>query len=175
MNPGKAIITSRLTLVLCDVSLAEAVLRGDEFLSGYLDAKVPEKWTGFGSAPFRYVLEKIRSDPSANGWWNYLPIHRADNTLIGSGGFKGPPDEEGIVEIGYEIMPDYRNRGLATEMARGLTEHAFTDPRVKQVIAHTLARENASTRVLTKCGFKKIREMTLGDDGLVWKWAMVYS
>ena len=37
-------------------------------------------------------------------------------SLIGLGGFKGAPDH-GQVEIGYEIAPGYRLRGLATEAA----------------------------------------------------------
>ena len=167
----QTIETPRLVLVACDTRILQSVLEGRISLAHTLGVKVPMHWTEFGSAPFRYVLEKTRSDPSATGWWNYLPVNRQDNKLIGSGGYKGPPDEAGIVEIGYEIMPTYRNRGLATELARGLADHAFTDPRVKQVIAHTLAEKNASSRVLAKCGFKRISELELGDDGLVWKWA----
>ena len=169
----QTIDTPRLRLVGCDEQILEAVLNGRESLSQILEAEVPDRWTEFGTAPFRYVLEKIRTDRSENNWWTWLPILREENILIGSGGYKGSPDEEGVIEIGYEIMPACRNLGLATEMAGGLTDHAFTDARVKQVIAHTLAHENPSTRVLTKCGFIKIRELELGNDGLVWKWAIM--
>ena len=78
--------------------------------------------------------------------------------MIGGGGYKGKPTAEGMVELGYEITSNYRNNGYATEMARGLIAHAFTNNMVKSIIAHTLAEENASTKVLQKCGFKKVQE-----------------
>jgi RimJ/RimL family protein N-acetyltransferase len=97
-----------------------------------------------------------------------LPVHRADNRLIGSGGYKGPPGVAGTVEIGYEITPAYRNSGYATEMTKGLVEHAFIDQRVTAVIAHTLGEENPSTAVLQKCGFHKTAEFTDPDEGTIW-------
>ena len=42
--------------------------------------------------------------------------------------------------------------------------------KVRIVRAHTLTEANASTRVLTKCGFQRINEVIDPDDGLVWRW-----
>ena len=45
------------------------------------------------------------------------------------------------------------------------------DARVRTIRAHTLAETNASTRVLEKCGFKKIGETTDPENNLpVWRW-----
>jgi RimJ/RimL family protein N-acetyltransferase len=74
------------------------------------------------------------------------------------------------VEISYGIDPDHRGKGYATEAAAGLTSYAFGDPRVRVVRAHTFEKENASTRVLTKCGFRYIGEVIDPEDGLVWRW-----
>jgi hypothetical protein len=41
--------------------------------------------------------------------------------------------------------------------------------KVRRVCAHTLPEENASTGVLTKCGFRKTGELMDPDDGLVWR------
>lgn len=41
---------------------------------------------------------------------------------------------------------------------------------VRLVCAHTLPEENASTKLLTKCGFHKVGEVVGPDDGLVWRW-----
>jgi ribosomal-protein-alanine N-acetyltransferase len=38
------------------------------------------------------------------------------------------------------------------------------------VRAHTLPNPNASTRVLTKCGFHRVGEVIDPEDGLVWRW-----
>jgi RimJ/RimL family protein N-acetyltransferase len=44
---------------------------------------------------------------------------------------------------------------------------------VRLVRAHTLPESNASTRVLTNCGFRKTAEVVDPDDGPVWRWELV--
>ena len=116
------------------------------------------------------VTEKLTKSEEEKGWWSYFPIYKPENKLIGSGGYKGKPTTEGVVEIGYEIAPAFRNRGLATEMAKGLIENALKDKRVQTIIAHTLAEDNPSTKVLQKCGFEKVQEINDPEDGLIWKY-----
>lgn len=164
--------TLRLTLISATPTLLKAALKGDKVLAEALDLEVVKNWTVFGVAALNYTLIKINSDPKEMGWWMYFPILKAENKLIGSGGFKGPPEEAGIVEIGYEINKNYRHQGLATEFAKGLIEHAFSNDQVQEVIAHTLAHNNASTKVLRKVGMKKIAELFDGEDGQVWKWSI---
>lgn len=107
------------------------------------------------------------TDPWIHG---FTVVHRETGLLTGSCGFKGPPTDEGTVEIAYMINPDQQGRGYATEAAAALTAYAFTDARVRLVLAHTLPEANASTRVLTKCGFRQVGEVIDPDDGLVWRW-----
>ncbi len=71
---------------------------------------------------------------------------------MGSGGYKGPPDADGVVEIGYGLLPAWEGRGLATEAARELVRRAFADPRVGAVAAETLPHLVGSIRVMEKCG-----------------------
>lgn len=72
--------------------------------------------------------------------------------LIGTAGYKGPP-EEGAVEIGYGIVRDHRRRGYASEAVAALLERAFAEKSVKQVIAETLPELVGSIGVLRKAGF----------------------
>ena len=92
-----------------------------------------------------------------------------ENLLIGNCGYKGPP-KDGVVEIGYEVIPEYRGIGLATEIAAVLVDNAINDPAVEKVIAHTLPEENASCKVLRKCGFTQVAEIFDKEDGIVWRW-----
>lgn len=71
----------------------------------------------------------------------------------GNGGFKGPPDDDGIAELGYSVMPAHQRQGLATEAVEMLMGWANADGRVKGFIAHTLTGLAPSIRVLEKCGF----------------------
>lgn len=114
----------------------------------------------------------LKANPDALGWWRYLFVHVEDRALIGPGGYKGKADEAGTVEIGYAIVPPYRGRGLATEAARGLIEHAFAHARIKRVDAHTLTERNASTRVLEKAGMKFMGAVKGPGDGEAWHWSL---
>ena len=81
----------------------------------------------------------------------------------------GPP-RDGVVEIAYGVAPDFEGRGYATEAARALVDIAFQSSEVKRVIAHTLERTNASSRVLLKTGFQCAGQVIDPEDGAVWKW-----
>jgi RimJ/RimL family protein N-acetyltransferase len=117
-------------------------------------------------------MTRLESAKQPDPWqFGFAVIHRADNMLIGMGGFPGPPDSEGVAEIAYGIAPSYQAKGYATEVARALIEFASRDTNVRTVCAHTLAETNASTRVLEKCGFVKVGEAIDSENNLpVWRW-----
>ena len=117
-------------------------------------------------------LAQLEAATQADPWTHgFALVHAADQVVVGMGGFKGPPDDNGMVEIAYGIVPSYQNKGLATEAARALVRYAFASGRgIRLVRAHTLPEPNASTRVLTKCGFARVGEVLDPEDGLVWRW-----
>jgi ribosomal-protein-alanine N-acetyltransferase len=120
------------------------------------------------SAAWMAMLETSSTiDPWIHG---FTLVHQGSETVVGSCGFKGPPDADGMVEIAYGIAPEQQGKGYATEAAAELVSYAFASAAVRVVRAHTLPLPNASTRVLTKCGFQKIGEVMDPDDGLVWRW-----
>jgi RimJ/RimL family protein N-acetyltransferase len=106
-------------------------------------------------------------DPWVHG---FVVVHRATESVIGKCGFKGPPGADGVVEIAYGIAPEHQGKGYATETAAALVSYAFDSGQVRVARAHTLPEPNASTRVLTKCGFRRIGEVIDPEDGLVWRW-----
>jgi RimJ/RimL family protein N-acetyltransferase len=83
----------------------------------------------------------------------------ADDELVGSAGFHGPPDESGTVEIGYEVAPAKRRRGYATEAALALAEWALAREGVQRVIATPLRDNIASQRVLERAGFSRVGDL----------------
>jgi [ribosomal protein S5]-alanine N-acetyltransferase len=92
--------------------------------------------------------------------------------LVGPGGYVGPP-VDATVEIGYEIAPAFRGRGLATAAAQALIDKA--GEQVATVLAHTAAAENASTGVLRRLGFRLIREVPDDELGITWRWELTTS
>lgn len=118
-------------------------------------------------------LARLLSSTVADPWTcGFLMLQRDTGAAVGNCGFKGPPSAVGVVEIAYGVNPDCRGRGYATEAAFGLAAFAWTDERVRMVCAHTLPEPNASTRVLTKCGFRHAGEIVDPEDGLVWRWEL---
>jgi RimJ/RimL family protein N-acetyltransferase len=117
-------------------------------------------------------LSTLEAAKAGDPWqFGFAVIHKIDNVLIGIGGFPGPPDSDGVAEIAYGIAPGYQEKGYATEVANALIDFASRDSRVKTIRAHTLARTNASTRVLEKCGLKKVGEAIDPESNLsIWRW-----
>ncbi len=164
--------SDRIRLIACDTTMLTALLAGKGAIGRLLNVAVPTRLSSYGNAPFRYTLDKLQADPASGGWWLYLSVYKPDNLLIGTCGYKGPPDEHGMVEIGYEIIKSYRRRGLGTEVARALIANAFADDRVEVVQAHTLAKENPSAKLLRACGLTRLQELTDPEDGLIWQWQL---
>jgi len=106
-------------------------------------------------------------DPWIHG---FVLVHQTTESVIGKCGFKGPPGADGVVEIAYGVAPEHQGKGYATEAAAALVSYAFSHGQVRLVRAHTLPELNASTRVLTKCGFRRVGEVIDPEDGLVWRW-----
>ncbi len=116
-------------------------------------------------------LALLDGSSPANPWIHgFVLVHRTDGNVIGKGGFKGPPGADGDVEIAYGVAPEHQGKGYATEAAAALVSYAFSDGQIRVVRAHTLPESNASARVLTKCGFRRVGEVIDPDDGLVWRW-----
>lgn len=160
--------TTRLKLVPCELRHFAAFEQSESALGESLGVRIAENWLAFPEA-MRFGHEYLQQQPQIFGWWMYFFVHKTENCLIGNGGFKGLPND-GTVEIGYAVAPNFQNQGLAAEAARGLIDFAFADRRVSAVEAHTLAERNASTRVLEKLGMRKIAEKHDEEDGDIWQW-----
>jgi [ribosomal protein S5]-alanine N-acetyltransferase len=161
--------TLRLQLLPCTLKHFEALLHGNEALAQTLGIDVPEQWTEYPEMVL-VAYDKLRNDPSLLGWFFYLAIHKTDKRLVGTGGFKGRPSPEGVVEIGYEVALEYREQGYATEMAATLIRFAFSHSYVTKVIAHTLEEYNAAVIVLQKNGFHFAGAVNGTDAGELWRW-----
>lgn len=117
-------------------------------------------------------LERLRAATVDRDPWQFgfVVLETMTGVALGMASFKGPPDDDGVVEIAYGIAPAYRGRGYATEAAGGLVEYASRDERVRRIRAHTLPERNASTSVLTRAGFELRGAVDDPEDGLVWRW-----
>jgi ribosomal-protein-alanine N-acetyltransferase len=113
----------------------------------------------------------LRSLTKADPWiLGFAVIDRETQAVVGSAGFKGPPDPDGIVEVSYGIVPSFQGRGYATEATQALMDFARGNSTVRRFRAHTMPTLNPSTRVLAKCGFALVGDVVDPEDGPVWRW-----
>lgn len=116
------------------------------------------------------ALSNMRAAPDWAGMLStrlYVLDH--ERIVVGSGGVKAPPLDDGEVEIGYGMAPAWRGKGLATQAARGLTDEALTRGASK-VSAFTTPDNTASWKLLQRIGYERDGETIDPDDGLVWRW-----
>ena len=152
MSTGLA--TERLALAPLTLAAATALVQGDR--SGFeaaIGLTVASSWPeqAFVEQVLPIHIRRVRDDPASERWsvWTIT----LGGVVVGSASFKGGPDENGVVEVGYGIASEFRGRGIATEAATALTALALCDPDVTAVVATTDPHNVPSMRVLEKAGF----------------------
>jgi ribosomal-protein-alanine N-acetyltransferase len=157
--------TKRLQLISFSLELKKAALIDRARLVEMLGVDVPNHWPGPDLAEalpfFIENMEKAPSEPA----WDWIAIHKSDQAVIGDIGFMGGPDQDGVVEVGYSIVPEYRHQGYATEMAGGLIAWAFQETSIKVVTAACLEDNFGSIKVLEHVGMHRLEP-----DGNMLKW-----
>lgn len=156
--------TERLELVAGTAELFRVRIDDREFLGRKLGARVPAEWPPplYDQGAMDWMAKYLEENPDAEGAWTfYFIILRAEDvegqgTVIGGVGFKGLPSEDGTVEIGYSMLPEFQRSGYATEAAGALVRRAFSQAQVTRVIAETYPELRPSIRVLEKNNFRFI-------------------
>jgi RimJ/RimL family protein N-acetyltransferase len=139
-----------------------AELRGPEHLGLLLNATVPADWPPgeYDRGAQEFFRDRLREGgDSAVGWYGWYAVRRGEQdttaVVVGAGGFIGPPNDTGSVEIGFSIATEWRSQGFATELVSALLAFAFGNVRVMQVQAHASVENRASCRVLEKAGMRR--------------------
>lgn len=166
----KEIQTERLNLIALTANQLHLLLDAPEQLEQQLGFPISRE--NIADPVRRAVGMKLAKMAAAakelHPWCTYwLVVIAAVPYGAGLAGFKGAPDEDGIVEIGYGIDPAYRNQGYTTEAVQALIAWAFQDPACSSVIAPGTRKDNpASNRVLAKVGMRVYDE---AEDALSWR------
>jgi RimJ/RimL family protein N-acetyltransferase len=108
---------------------------------------------------FAYVHDLLRKDPSLTGWWGWWVLRRdPERVLIGTVSPKGPPGQDGTVEVSYGIVGSEQGKGYATEATQALIEWVERDPQTRSIVAETFPTLPASIAVMRKCGLVPLGE-----------------
>lgn len=142
---------------LVDRDLDAASAAAGHPLSPFL---VEENWL------WRIRLDDIRQDPRAEDWIARAVVAEPEGVIVGHGGFHGPPDADGVVEVAYTVAPEHRRRGYATAILAALLHRAEQDPQVTAVRASIRPDNVGSKKVVARFGFRKVGEQWDAEDGL---------
>ncbi len=101
---------------------------------------------------WQFLRDNLRHwDLYGYGLWMFRA--QADGRFVGRGGLRhvhvGGTDE---VEFAYALMAAFWGSGTATEMAKALVTVAFEHLGLAEIVAFTLASNQASRRVMEKVG-----------------------
>ena len=105
-------------------------------------------------AAYAEMLAGCRKNPGQRIWhalW-VLQFNDGSGASVGTLSFKGLNDQ-GMVEIGYGMNPEYQGKGLMTEAVSAVVRWAAAQPGVLTIEAETAPDNIASQRVLAKAGF----------------------
>jgi ribosomal-protein-alanine N-acetyltransferase len=156
--------TARLRLLSLSADAIDVLLAGDApRLERMTDARFPSplRPPPLTEDVLPLVRDRLRADPSQDGWWTWLVVRKDSNQAVGSAGFGGGPDDEGAVMLGYATYPDAERNGFATEAAAALIEWALEHPGVTRVCASLPPDNYPALRVAEKVGMRLL--------GTVWE------
>jgi len=111
-------------------------------------------------------LGQALEDPASAAWTTGIIWDDQAGVAVGRAGFHGPPDETGMVEIGYAVDPAHRRRGYAGAALAALLARAAREPDVRTVRLSIAPGNSVSRRLADRYGFREVGEQEDEEDGL---------
>ncbi len=156
---------ARLRLVALSVTAIEGLVAGD---SNAASAELGLSLSDFVAVEstwlWRIRLSQVRGDPQALDWIARLAV--VEDDVVGLAGFHGPPDDAGMVEVGYSVDPAFRRQGYAREMLGLLLQRAGEESAVTTVRATISPDNTASLATIAGFGFVEVGQQEDEEDGL---------
>jgi RimJ/RimL family protein N-acetyltransferase len=115
---------------------------------------------------WRYRAVQVVDDLSSAAWVTGAIWDIETKVAVGRAGFHGPPDDDGMVEVGYAVDPAYRRQGYGRAALAALIARAAADPAVRVVRASVSPGNAASLGLIASFGFVQVGEQWDEDDGL---------
>lgn len=155
--------SDRLDLVALPRGYLERVLDGRPRPDlGFTD---PENFLAGADDVVQLRLAQVVAKPALEPWLLRAVVLRSEAIAVGFCTFHDEPNERGVVELGYEIVPAYRRRGFAREVAHAMAAWAATHG--AGTLRASISPDNAASIALVRSeGFRQIGEQIDDEDGL---------
>jgi len=168
MDDRDAVIRSgRLELPLLSLGQLDRIADGrGTGVAAELDAAFSDEWLETARRLAAFRARQIRQRPEDAPWLLRPIIHADTRQAIGYLNFHGAPDERGMVEIGYTLLPAARGQGYALEAVRAAFEWATHVHAIHRFRASVAPDNERSLNLIAKLGFVKTGEQWDEEDGL---------
>ena len=123
---------------------------------------VADGWVG----TWRYRSAQVREDAAVGAWITGAVVDRSLGEVVGQAGSHGAPDDAGMVEVGYAVVPGLRRRGYARAVLEALLGRAAREPAVRVVRASVSPDDAPSLGLISQYGFVRVGEQWDEEDGL---------
>lgn len=100
-------------------------------------------------------LKCLQNEYKKERFFDWAIVYTEEDKMIGTVGFTQLDKENLVAEIGYVVNPAYAGRGIATEAVGAVLGYAFDTLGMQRVEARYMIGNDASVRVMEKCGMKK--------------------
>lgn len=162
----KTMYTDRLMIVPLTMDMIKSIINRDLVVITNLGFVLHEQWPSKDTLDLlRYLYRSDLVDISGFEVWGI--VKKADGIIIGDIGFKGEPNDEGLIEIGYGLVADERQKGYGTEALNTMCKWAKDNVRVKGIIAESLIDNIPSNKMLQKVGMIEDRR---DESYIYWKY-----
>jgi RimJ/RimL family protein N-acetyltransferase len=117
---------------------------------------------------FGVRAEQLLEHPEDEPWVTGIIWDEDLGVAVGKAGFHGSPDADGMVEVGYEVDPEYRRRGYARAALQAMLDRAIADPSVRVLRASISPDNEPSLDLVASFGLERNGEQWDEEDGLEW-------
>ena len=112
-------------------------------------------WSEHPSEQYTYeYLQRINSAYKKGDFCDWAVTLSDSGKMIGTCGFTSFDYENDRAEVGYVLNPAYWGQGIATEAVMAVMEFGFKELGANRIEAHFIEGNNASLRVMEKCGMR---------------------
>ncbi len=151
------IVTDRLIIIPMTYSMVCTVLSGNNEEYEKLGVNFNGKWPLQDTFDIlHFIKDKMNKNDYIDGFDVWMVVKKEDMTVIGDAGFKGEPNENGEIEIGFGLIEEEQQKGYGYEVASSLIEWASQKNIIKAIKADCLIDNIASIKLLKKCGMREI-------------------
>lgn len=153
----KKIYTDRLVLVPITYEIIDSLLNKDSLKLEDMGLITNESWPTGDTMDILPVLKaQLKNTRTITGFEIWAIVKEESSIIIGDIGFKGQPNEKGVVEIGYGLVKEERKKGYGSEAVKAMVEWALNNEKVQCIKADCLINNIPSIKILEKVGMIEI-------------------